>query len=481
MLSRHSWRQIFDLQFAALRGGERNMMNILRRFRNAAAAFRETVELGDAALLEMLGISSGRGKNLSEVTYYTCLKLLSETIGKMPIKMYQTTKEKGKIRASPNRALYLASVRPNPIMTPATFWSAVEANTEHYGNGYVWMRKQKIRKSYGGSEEHLDWWVLPSRDVSVVMDDSGVFGGSGRLYYRYTDQNSGELYVFPQDDVMHFKTWMSFDGIMGKPVSKILEDTVSGSMESQGVMNNLYRNGMTASMAIQYTSNADIDEKIRTRMQKKLNEAGTGARNAGKIIPIPAGLSLQPIKMTLADSQFFELRKYSALQIAAAFGIKPNQINNYDKSSYANSETQQLAFLVDTMLYRLKMYEEELNYKALTYEELETGIWMKFNEKAILRTDSKTQMVNLTSAVDRGLYTVNEARDFLDKPDVECGDIPIVNGTYIPLTMVGKQYGDAEKEGEPEEEDVDEEDEGHAEEDEESREGKEEEESEGSD
>ncbi len=431
------------------------MMGILRRFRNAAAAFRETAESGDEALLEWLGISGGsRGKSISEVTYYTCLKLLAETIGKMPIKMYQTTEDRGKIRASPNRALYLASVRPNPIMTPSTFWAAVEANTEHYGNGYVWMRKQKAGKRYGGREEHLDWWVLPSRDVSVIMDDMGVFGGKGRLYYRYTDRDSGELHVFPQDDVMHFKTWMSFDGIMGKPVSKILEDTVGGSIESQTVMNNLYKNGLTASMALQYVG--EVDERIRKKMQNKLSEAGTGSRNAGKIIPIPAGLSLQPIKMTLADSQFFELRKYSALQIAAAFGIKPNQINNYDKSSYANSETQQLAFLVDTMLYRLKMYEEELNYKALTYEELEAGIWMKFNEKAILRTDSKTQMVNLTSAVDRGLYTVNEARDFLDKPDVECGDIPIVNGTYIPLTMVGKQYGSTEEGSEEEEGDAEE-------------------------
>lgn len=61
-------------------------------------------------------------------------------------------------------------------------------------------------------------------------------------------------------------------------------------------------------------------------------------------------MKLTPLDIKLSDSQFIELKKYSALQIAAAFGIKPNQINDYTKSSYSNSEMQQLSFLTDTML-----------------------------------------------------------------------------------------------------------------------------------
>lgn len=156
--------------------------------------------------------------------------------------------------------------------------------------------------------------------------------------------------------------------------------------------------------------------------------------------------------MNLTDAQFFELKKYTALQIAGAFGIKPNQINNYEKSSYANSETQQLAFLVDTMLYRLKAYEEEINYKILGRQAmLRDGLYFKFNEKAILRTDSKTQMENLAKAVNNGIYMPNEARDYLDLPMDPYGNQLIVNGNYIPLSQVGKQYegGDTNEEGNP--------------------------------
>ena len=64
----------------------------------------------------------------------------------------------------------------------------------------------------------------------------------------------------------------------------------------------------------------------------------------------------------------------------------------------------------------------------------------QFNEKAILRTDSQTQMENLSKAVNNGIYTPNEAREYLDMPSREGGDVLMVNGNYIPITQVGEQY-----------------------------------------
>ena len=49
-------------------------------------------------------------------------------------------------------------------------------------------------------------------------------------------------------------------------------------------------------------------------------------------------------------------------------------------------------------------------------------------------------MQNLVSAVQNGLYLVDEAREFLDKPTIPGGNRAIVNGNYIPLEMVGNQW-----------------------------------------
>lgn len=414
-------------------------MEIIKRIKNAAKVLtQQSVDLNDEKLLEWLGINTRDKKLTGEVTYYTCLKMLSETMGKLPLKYYQQTK-RGRIRADPDDITRLLTIRPNKIMTPTTLWTAVEMNCQHYGNGYIWMRGEFIRDgTYGGEYKIHDAWLMQSCYVTVLMDDIGVFGGKGEIYYQYSDPTSGKQYFFKSDEVMHFKTWYSLDGITGQPVRKILKDTVGGALESQNYMNNLYENGLSASMAMQYLG--DLDEKRRKALENKFANALTGPENAGKVIPVPIGLQLTPLNMSMADAQFFELKKYSALQIAGAFGIKPNQINNYEKSSYANSETQQLAFLIDTMAYRLKMYEEEINAKVLTPKKQKEGYFYKFNEKAILRTDSKTQMENVTKAVNNGLYTVNEGREYLDKPTVEGGDVAMVNGNYIPLTMIGKQY-----------------------------------------
>ena len=390
--------------------------------------------------MEWLGIDPGSSKKaMNEATYFTCLKMLSETMGKIPLKFYKQT-ERGKIRADPDRAARLLMERPNRIMTPATFWGTVEYNCEHFGNSYVWIQTNFEKKGkYGGEYKIISFWPMQSNCTDVLMDDVGVFGEVGKLYYRYSDPKTGKTYTFAQENVMHFKTWCTVDGIMGKPVRKILHDTINGALESQKYLNELYTGGLTAKAALQYTG--DLDRSKRLALQKEYNSLLTGAKNAGKVVAVPIGMTLQPLSTTLADAQYAELKKYSALQIAAAFGIKPNQLNNYDKSSYSNSESQQLAFLIDTMSYRLTQYEQEINYKCLSDQQRKEGYYYKFNEKALLRTDSKTQKDVIIGYVQNGIYQINEGRDLLDLPAVDGGDVNMVNGTYQPLTQIGAAYG----------------------------------------
>lgn len=398
----------------------------------------KSVDMQSQELLEWLGIGSTPKKLVSEVTYFTCLKMLSETLGKMPLKFRQDT-DKGVQRVKSNKVHKLLRTRPNALMTPSIFWATVEQNRNHYGNAYVWIRRKLKRDKYGGSYEIQDLWVMPSNDVQVLIDDQGYFGAKGRMWYLYTDKYSTEQYLFNSDDVMHFKTSYSFDGILGVPVREVLKSTLEGGLESQNFMNNLYKSGLTAKAVLEYTG--DLDQEAKNRLVKGFEDFANGSKNSGKIIPVPLGMKLVPLDIKLTDSQFFELKKFNALQIAGAFGIKPNQLNDYEKSSYSNSEMQQLSFYVDTVLFILKQYEEELNYKLLSKDEIEQGYHFKFNEKVILRTDAKTQMEVLSKGVNNGLIMPDEGREELGYPSAEGGDKLFMNGNYIPITEVGNQYG----------------------------------------
>ena len=114
-------------------------MKLFEKIKNMIyRAARPAAGADDEKLLEWLGISRTPKKVLSEVTYFTCLKMLSETLAKMPIKFYQQT-DRGVEEAETNKAYELLKTRPNPQMTPSTFWATVENNRNHYGNAYVWI------------------------------------------------------------------------------------------------------------------------------------------------------------------------------------------------------------------------------------------------------------------------------------------------------------------------------------------------------
>lgn len=108
-----------------------------------------------------------------------------------------------------------------------------------------------------------------------------------------------------------------------------------------------------------------------------------------------------------------------------------------------------MAFLVDTLLFILKQYEEELNYKLLSNKEIADGYFFKFNIGMLLRADMKTQIESITQAISNGLYTPNEGRAYLDLPSKEGGDSLIVNGSMIRVEQVGAQYSNNKGENTP--------------------------------
>ena len=114
---------------------------------------------------------------------------------------------------------------------------------------------------------------------------------------------------------------------------------------------------------------------------------------------------------------------------------QPVQIGDLTKASYASAEAQQLSFLVDTLLFIVKQYEEEVTYKLL-----DGGNYAKFNVDVILRADYKNKISTLKEAVNGSIYMINEAREKCDLDTVEGGDVIICNGNAIPLQMIGQQY-----------------------------------------
>ena len=403
-------------------------MKLRQRVKRAYNAFRSKSTTND--FLDFLGVRNVPTNALSEATYFACLKVLSEAIGKLPLKLLHYNDQNGVITARDHPLYTVLRDRPNPYMTSTTFWSTVEYNRNHYGNAYVLI---------DGAGEKTRLWIMPSDEVEVWYDDMKLLGDIPDMYYIYS--HGGKRYKFGSEEVMHFKTSNMLDGIVGISVQDQLKATIEGGAKAQALINKMYDSGFTAKAVLQYTGSLS-DDNVKSFVAGIESYAKGELKNEGieNIIPIPLGATLTPLNVKLADNQFIEVKQYTALQIASAFGIKPYQIGDYTKSSYASAEAQQLSFYVDTLLYIVKQYEEELTYKLLAPEECQQGYHFKFNIDVILRADFATKINTLSTAVNSFLYTPNEARAKLDLGNIEGGDRLLGNGASIPVQLTGSQY-----------------------------------------
>lgn len=405
------------------------------------SANRDTTDLN--GLLKWLGIDPEENpETLSESTYYACMKVLSEAIGKLPLKLLRHNDKNGVETARKHPLYRVLHDRPNPYMTASTFWSTVEFNRNHYGNAYVWIQ---------GAGKDTKLWILPSNDVEIWYDDAKIIADQPDIYYKYSA--GGQNYTFGSEEILHFKASNSLDGITGVSVQNQLKMTIGSNYKAQKLMDKMYDTGFTGKATLQYTGSInDANERAFTKGIQKYVNGDLKKEGIENIIPLPFGSTLQPLNLKLSDNQFLEVKQYTALQIASAFGIKPYQIGDYTKSSYASAEAQQLSFYVDTLLYIIKQYEEELTYKLLTPSEIRNGYYFKFNVAVILRADLATQINTLSTGVSNFIYTPNEARSMLDLEAKPGGDRLMGNGGSIPVDLVGAQYTTPEPEEEKPEE-----------------------------
>jgi HK97 family phage portal protein len=308
----------------------------------------------------------------------------------------------------------------------------MEYNRNHYGNAYAWIE---------GAGNKTRLWILPSNEVEVWYDDACKLADVPDIYYLYS--KGGKLYKFGSEEIIHLKGSNTLNGITGISVQEQLKTTIGGNAKAQSMINKMYDSGFTAKAVLNYTGSLN-DASVEALVKNVESYAKGGLKDKGieNVIPMPLGFSLNPLNVKLADNQYIEVKQYTALQIASAFGIKPYQIGDYTKSSYASAEAQQLSFYVDTLLYIIKQYEEELTYKLLSKEEIESGLHFKFNVAVILRADLRTQIETLSTAVNSFIYTPNEARAMLDKEAKEGGDELLGNGASIPVKYTGSQYMD---------------------------------------
>ncbi|MFB6473013.1 phage portal protein [Paenibacillus glucanolyticus] len=391
------------------------------------------VGLNDRKLLDMLGIDPAgvnvRGKGALKIeTVYTCVKILSETVAKLPLKIYQS--DENDITKGTKHYLYpLLKLQPNPMMSAIDFFKALESSRA-FGNAYANIEFDRR------TGRVIGLWPIDREKVTVIVDDVGLFSHKTKLWYQVNV--GGEMRKIPAHEMLHIKGSVTLDGLIGVPTMEYLRGTVENAASAGKFINNFYKNGLQTKGLIQYTGS--LDESAKKVFREQFESMSSGLKNSHRVSLLPFGYQFTPISMSMTDAQFLENTELTIRQLAAAFGIKMHQLNDLDRSTHNNNEQQQQQFYTDTMLPILTTYEQELTRKLFLDDEIEEGYFTRFNVDAILRADFKTRMDALDKAVKGSIMSPNEARAKENLPPKDGGDELYANGNVIKLIMAGQQY-----------------------------------------
>jgi HK97 family phage portal protein len=412
---------------------------------------RETLELNidDKRLLEVLGIDMDminvKGKNALKIdTVYACVRILSESVAKLPLKVYQED-ENGVQKQTRHPVYQLLRLRPNPYMSAFDFWKCIEAQNSMYGNAYASIEFDRRGRIVG-------LWPMDASRVKIVVDNdtaaSGIVTSRSKIWYEV---NLGyEQRKLMPEEVLHFKGGVTLDGIVGLSPLDCLKATLENGASANKFVNNFYKQGLQVKGIIQYVG--DLDEKAKRNFREKFESMSSGLNNSHRIALMPVGYQFVPIALNMHDAQFLENNQLTIRQIAAAWGIKMHQLNDLDRATHTNVAEQQREFYADTLQPKLTGYEQELSFKLLLDDEIEAGLFFRFNADAILRSDIKTRYEAYRTGIQGGFLTPNEARAKEELPPLEGGDQLLINGSYAPITQAGAAYsgkgGDGAGQGE---------------------------------
>lgn len=408
-----------------------------------SSTYKRTVRARDVTsdfttIAEWLGITadeleiSGSG-SLKEITVYTCIKILSETLGKLPKKIYRD--QGGKKKAADHYLYKLLKLRPNPYMSAVDYDKCLEVQRNINGNSYAWMEMPRTGRNAG---KITGFYPLDSSRMRVYVDDIGLLSSKNSVWYVYTD-NLGNKYKIQPDELLHFKG-LSLNGIVGLSTIEQLRLTIENAKSSSTFLNNSYKKGMQIPGLVQYVG--DLSEPAKKVFRDNFEVMANGLANANRIALMPIGYKYEPIQLKLTDAQFLENTKLTIQQLTAAFGIKLHQVNYLEKSSYASTSEANREFYVDTLMAILKTYEDEYTYKCFTDTELDKeGLYVKYNADVIMRGDTAARYTAYGTAIDKGFKTPNEIRELEEDEPKEGGDDLYMNGAMIRLKDVERKDG----------------------------------------
>lgn len=372
--------------------------------------------LNDPALLEMMRGSGGRvgvagvavtdKMALRNSTFFRAVSLIAGSMGMLPTHLMRLQTDGTREKARDHPLFNVLHRKANDFQTASQFKSYMQTCALLDGNAYA-----LIVRSRGAVRQLIP---LPRRRVKPQL--SATFD----LSFRYERETGGPV-TLKKEDVFHFRSPISLDGLTGVSLLDVAADTLGMSHRALQAAGRVYTKGTMVRGALE--TDQELGEEAFNRLRDSLRDSFSGADADEDFLILEDGLKAKVLAGSAKDNTLVEMRKLEAEEVSRFTGA-PRPLLMFDETSWG-SGIQQLGlfFVTYCLLQWFVIWEEAIWFCLLSPTEQET-MYAKFNDGALLRGSLKEQAEFLKAALgpNTGFFTPNEAREYMDKNPIAGGD-----------------------------------------------------------
>lgn len=404
---------------------------------NIRNLFRTEEKQAPSNMVGYFGVGSGDAKNykyqdlakegyLKNAIVYRCVNEISKGAGAVDFML-----KNGEIMVEDHPLLDLLN-RPNPLQSSSEFFNSLFGFLLLSGNAYI----LKVGSEVGSPRElHL-----------LRPDRIQIKGGGNPIPDRYEYVVNGRVQnVFDVDqdtgssEIKHIKLWNPLDDYYGcSPLQAAAEEVDQHNLSSKHNIN-LLNNGARPSGAVIFKPKDDqgfavnLTESQRQQLLTDLNNRFVGSGNAGRPMLLEGDFDWKEMGLSPKDMDFINLKHMSATDIALCFGVPSQLVGVPDSQTYSNIAEARLALYEETIIPHLKLIQSDLNEWLVPMFSEELEFCYDIDGIPALAERKRKTYENITSAVNTGIMTRNEAREIIGLSPVTGGDDLYINAALMPI------------------------------------------------
>jgi HK97 family phage portal protein len=174
----------------------------------------------------------------------------------------------------------------------------------------------------------------------------------------------------------------------------------------------------------------DTAERIKEQWQTNY-----GGENSGKVAVMGDGLKFEGMTMSAVDAQLIDQLKWTAEDVARAFGVPAYKIGVGAFPPYNSLAALNQAYYDDTLQELIECLELSLKEGLDMPDRYE----VQADVDTLLRMDKSSRYESYEKAIGAGWKAPNEVRRLENLPDVEGGDAPYLQQQNFSLAALAQR------------------------------------------